>query len=114
VRQRGFGVGELPGRMRVAVQREDTPGSKCTARQTEVQVLTRGIAVDLDGDARLRSRHEHGVPVRLDPGACARDAAPRVGQDVDGRIVNGSDEPRRLIFGATKLRVRRREHQLEM
>ena len=45
---------ELRRRVRVAVEREEAPRFKRASRQRVIEVLSRGIAVDLNRDAALR------------------------------------------------------------
>ena len=51
MRERRLRIRELRRGMRVAVEREDTPRLERAGRQRVVEILSCGIAVDLDRDA---------------------------------------------------------------
>jgi hypothetical protein len=64
--------------MGIAVEREEAIECQRTMRQRVIQVLSRRVTVELDGDATLCRRGKYGVPLRDDAGARPRDATPRV------------------------------------
>ena len=74
---------ELRGRVRVAVEREQAAGADRARRQRVVDVLARGIAVDLDRDAGARGLCEYRVPVGRDARARAVLPPARMAQDVN-------------------------------
>ncbi len=106
VRDGGLGVDQLRRRMRVAVERKDATRCEGIRGQGVVEVLPRRIAVDLDRDARAGGSREHDLPVRDDAGARAGDSAARVREDVNGWILDGRDEPRRLVLVPAQPRMR--------
>lgn len=65
MRDRGLRIPELAGGVRVAVEREQTPGGDGTLREVVVDVLPRRIAIDLDRHIGLRRRPEHLLPAGI-------------------------------------------------
>ena len=84
--------------MGVAVEGKNATRCESIRGQGVIEILPRRIAVDLDRDATTGRSREHGVPVRDDAGARAGDSAPRMREDVNGRILDGRDEPRSLVL----------------
>ena len=111
--QRDIGVSQLKSRMRVAVEREQAAGGERVGRQCMVEILTGWVAIDLDGDARPRGSGKHHRPVRHYTGTRSGDAAARVREDADVRLLDGAQQTIGLVVRAAQLRMRRRKDQLE-
>ena len=58
-----LGVGELARRMCIAVEREQASGADRLAREREIEILPRWVAVDFDGDICTLCGFEDRVPV---------------------------------------------------
>ena len=95
--ERGLGIGELSGGVRIAVQCEQAPGPQGIGRQCVIEVLPRGIAIDLDRHASLSRRSEHRVPIGDYPGARSGNPTARVRQDSNEWMRDGSEHAGRLI-----------------
>ena len=72
-------------------------GSACRP-SVKSTILSRGIAVDLDRDTTLRGGLEHGVPVRDDARSRSGDAAARVRQNPNRRMLQRGEHAIRLIL----------------
>ena len=83
----GLGIDELTGGVRVAVQRKEAAARRAPARrQRVIEILSCGIAIDLDGHAPLRRRRKYGVPIGDHARPRSGDPAARVGQDPNRRV----------------------------
>ena len=64
MRKCGLRIRELCGGVRIAVERKDAPASKGARRQRVIEILSCGIAIDLDRDATLSRRMQTPRPNR--------------------------------------------------
>ena len=87
MRQCGLGIGQLACGVCVAVERKDAAVREGLPSQREIHILSRGIAVDLNRDTTLRGGLEHGVPVRDDARSRSGDAAARMRQNPNRRML---------------------------
>jgi hypothetical protein len=97
VSRRCLHIGELTRGVGIAVECKQASSIDRLLRQRIVEILTRGIAVELDGNARARRGREDGTPIRYHPGAGARNARPRMAQDPNRRILNRGLGPMGLV-----------------
>jgi hypothetical protein len=74
---------ELVSAVGVAVEGEQATGIPRGRRQLEVEILPRGIAVELHGNAGLASALEHAWPVCNDTGAKVEHPTSRMAKDVN-------------------------------
>ena len=113
MRESGLRVRELRDGMRIAVEREEAPRVKGTGRQRVIEILPRGVAIDLDGHASLGGRSEHRVPVGDDARARPGDPATRVRKDPDRRVRDGSEHAVGLVLAPSQPRMRCGQHHVE-
>ena len=113
MRQCGLGIGQLRRGVCIAVERKDTAERECLPSQCVVEILARWIAVDFNGHTTLGGGLEHGLPVRDHAGTRSGDAAARVRQDSDRRMLKSGEHAIRLIVVLPQSGVRRRQHDVE-
>ena len=103
VSEGGVRVGQLIGRMRVAVERKETTRIEGSTGQAVVDILPRRVAVNLDGHRFVGGNSKHGTPVRHHTGARAGDSTAWMGQDPNSRVLDGRDQAVGLIVILTEL-----------
>src|SRR5436305_860348 len=84
--------------MRVGAQRNAAACFPCDVQQVNVEVLSVRIAVDLDRFVQPRSFVKDILPLGRESKAKVVNPATRMTKDLDRRIAQRSDVPRRLIF----------------
>ena len=94
----GLGIRELRSGVRIAVEREETPGLQGVGGQRVIEILPCGIAIDFDRHALLSRGGEHGVPIRYHTRARSGDPTARMRQDPNGRVRDGGDYAVGLIL----------------
>ncbi len=109
----GLRIGELGRGVGVAVEGKDAVGPERQSGQRVVDILSRRVAVDLDGHPSSGGRVEHSVPVRRNPRTRAGDPASRMRQHMNLRVLDCGDEPAGLIVSFSELRMRSRQNYLE-
>jgi hypothetical protein len=111
--ERDLGIRELRSGVRIAVQREDAPRFEGARRHRVIEVLARGITVNLDRDASLRGRRKYDFPVRYQARARSCDPTARVRKNPDRRVRNYRYHAVRLILVPSEPRVWRGQHHVE-
>ncbi len=114
MRDRGFRILELWCGVRIAVERKETPGGRSLRRELVVDVLPRGITVNLDGDVCDSRRLEHLIPVCGHARPRPVLSSARMAENVHARRLHGVDHAGRLVSGGLQRRMRRGHHQLEL
>ena len=97
MRQCGLSVGQLHGGVGIAVERKDTIERERLPCQHEIQILARWIAVDFDRDPALGGSLEHDVPVRHHSRPRSGNAATRVRENPNRRVLKSGEHALRLI-----------------
>ena len=96
--KRSFGIRELPGGVRIAVKREEAPSRQGISRQGVIEILPRGIAIDLYRHAPLSRRGEYRVPIGDHTGTRPGYPTARVREDPNGRVRDGGEHAVGLIL----------------
>src|ERR1700730_17986454 len=93
--------------VRIAVERKETPRGRSLRRELVVDVLTRGITVNLDGDVCDSRRLEDLIPVCGHAGPRPVLSSARMAKNVHARHLHGVDHPDRLVSGGPQRGMRR-------
>ena len=96
--KRSFGIRELRGGVRIAVECEETAGGQGAGRQGVIEILPRGIAIDLYRHASLSRRGEYRVPIGDYTGTRPGYPTARVREDPNGRVRDGGEHAVGLIL----------------
>src|SRR6476646_3970111 len=94
----GLGIRELRGGVRIAVECEETTGGKGARRKRVIEILSRGIPIDVDRHASLSRRCEARVPISDDTRARSGYPTPRVRQDPNNRVRDGGEHTVGLVL----------------
>ena len=113
MREGGLRIRQLRGRVRVAVEGEDTARLERSRCQRVVEVLSCGIAIDLDRDTALGRQCKHLVPIGDDPGPRSAHSAARVGEDPHRRMRDRRQHTTGLVVSLAQPRMRRGQHHVE-
>src|SRR5436309_11643893 len=100
--------------MGVAVEREETFCRRGPFGELVVDILSRRIAVDLDGDACVSCRLEHLIPVCRDTRTRSVLPPARVTENVHARRPHRVDHPGCLIRRSSEGGVWRGDDELEL
>jgi len=96
--ERGLGIRQLLGGVRVAVEGEQAPGRQGVGRQRVIEILSRGIAINFDRHASLSRRGEDRVPISDDTRARSGHPTSRVREDPNNRVRDGGEHTVGLVL----------------
>jgi len=99
--------------VRIGAQRYPAATSFCQFQQIDIQVLTIGIAINLDGLIKFSRKIENVLPISFQTETKIVNSSARVAQYVNVRISQSCEVALSLIFFLAQRRMKAAEYQVK-